>query len=304
VKPIRQTQLIECLIGVTTAPTQRQTRFWVKRGGPKETPVKPESTRDAKAVHVLVAEDNSINQRVALGLLDKLGFRSEAVANGKEVLKALDLVAYDIILMDCQLPELDGYKTTIEIRQREAHRNNGRNKRSYIIAMTAHAARGAREKCVAAGMDDYLSKPVRLTDLGAAMQRALSYLQVSAVTRSGGDGEDALDPQAIATLRELRQPGKPDPVAELIEMFLRDTPVRLEEMKAAVAQYDPIRLSAMAHNLKGCASSIGASQMAVLCGELEARADAKSVQSAAHVFKRVEAEFTRVREALDLLKPI
>src|SRR6185295_11115552 len=136
-----------------------------------------------KPFHILVAEDNTINQRVAIGLLEKLGFRSEAVANGKEVLKAMELVSYDIILMDCQLPELDGYKATMEIRQRE--RSNGSTRRTYISAMNAHAVRGAREKCLAAGMDDYISKPVQLTELDAVLQRGINYLQTAVADTNG-----------------------------------------------------------------------------------------------------------------------
>jgi len=299
VKPVKQSQLVECLIGITGSTSQHETRFWLDR---KDRPVDlPASAKTLqgrdKPFHILVAEDNTINQRVAIGLLEKLGFRSEAVANGKEVLKAMELVSYDIILMDCQLPELDGYKATMEIRQRE--RSNGSTRRTYIIAMTAHAVRGAREKCLAAGMDDYISKPVQLTELDAVLQRGINYLQTAVADTNGSPQEGVVDPNTIATLRTLRSADRPDPVAELIDLFIRDTPVRIEEMRSAATQYDHARLAAAAHNLKGCASSIGAHKMAALCGELEERAESKAIQVATRLLGKVEREFERVRNALE-----
>jgi PAS domain S-box-containing protein len=302
VKPIKQSQLIECLLSITSATPQHETRFWLDRKEETVSPAAPRST-GTKPFHILVAEDNTINQRVATGLLEKLGFRSEAVANGAEVLKAMELVSYDIILMDCQLPELDGYKTTIEIRRREAQRNNGPGKRTQIIAMTAHAVRGAKEKCLAAGMDDYISKPVQLKELDAVLRRAISQLQAASVNPNGRpSAEHAVDPDSIAALRKLRRADGPDPVVELIDLFVRDTPARIAEMRLAATQYDHTRLAAEAHNLKGCASSIGAHQMATFCGELEERAEAKAIQVATRLLQKVADEFERVRAALELEK--
>jgi PAS domain S-box-containing protein len=303
VKPIKQSQLVECLLSITSATPQHETRFWLDRKDRPVTPATSFRTTGAAPFHILVAEDNTINQRVAIGLLEKLGFRSEAVANGKEALKAMELVSYDIILMDCQLPELDGYKTTIEIRRREAQRNNGPGKRTHIIAMTAHAVRGAREKCLAAGMDDYISKPVQLKELDAVLQRGISQIQAASASTNGRqNAEHVVDPDTIAALRTLRRADRPDPVAELIDLFVRDTPARIAEMRSAVTQYDCTRLAAAAHNLKGCASSIGAHKMATLCGELEEHAEAKAIQVATRLVKKMEGEFEHVRTALELEK--
>ena len=128
-----------------------------------KTPVIPPPSR--KPVRILLAEDNLINQKVALGLLNNIGYKADVASNGLEVLAALDVRPYDLILMDCQMPELDGYETTHRIRTRPDTAS------MRIIAMTANAMRGESEKCLEAGMDDYLSKPVRLETLRDMLAR-------------------------------------------------------------------------------------------------------------------------------------
>ena len=304
VKPVKQTQLFDCLSKVVAASSQHETRFWLNR---KEEAARSPDQRPetVKRFHTLVAEDNPINQKVAIGLLDKLGYRAEAVANGLEVLKAIELVSYDIIFMDCQLPELDGYKTTMEIRQREAEANNGDRKRVYIVAMTAHAMRGAREKCLAAGMDDYISKPVQLEALRAVLDKALANAQRPATVSDSlnrAHVHGTLDHSALRTLRTLRDPNKPDPVVELIDIFLNDTPGKIREMQTAAARYDAQSLELIAHSLRGCASSGGASRMAILCSDLEDQAHTGSMQTALYLLKQLESEFLSVRAALELEK--
>jgi two-component system, sensor histidine kinase and response regulator len=124
-------------------------------------------------LRILLAEDNCTNQQVALGHLGKLGYRADAVASGREVLEVLNLISYDVILMDCQMPEMDGYEATRAIRKLEQSLENPCPWKSpvYIIAVTANAMQGDREKCLAAGMNDYLTKPVRTAELQAALER-------------------------------------------------------------------------------------------------------------------------------------
>jgi CheY-like chemotaxis protein len=134
---------------------------------------------------ILLAEDNTVNQQVALGLLETLGYGADAVANGVEVLEALNSLRYDVVLMDCQMPRLDGYETTRRIRQLELQGAAPLDRRNpvYIIAMTANAMEGDREACLAAGMDDYLCNPVQMTTLRKVLERAALELMSHNLTK-------------------------------------------------------------------------------------------------------------------------
>ena len=165
VKPVRQSVLFDCLVQVLTRPSNVETR--------KSAPfVRSTTPLSLQKERVLLTEDNAVNQQVALGNLRKLGYHADVAANGLEVLSALEREWYDIILMDCQMPDLDGYEVTKEIRQRER-----RGTRRWIIAMTANSMVGDREKCLTAGMDDYISKPLRGVELRAALERSTTRPQ-------------------------------------------------------------------------------------------------------------------------------
>jgi two-component system sensor histidine kinase/response regulator len=159
-KPISKAQLFKCLLSARS--------FWL----PAENEPSPSGVRrslneaNEKSLRVLLAEDNTVNQKVALGQLRQLGLRADSVANGLEVLEACNRVAYDLIIMDCQMPEMDGYETTRRLRDWE----RGSTRRT-IIAMTAGARQEDREQCLASGMDDYISKPVRLPELQEVIER-------------------------------------------------------------------------------------------------------------------------------------
>jgi two-component system, sensor histidine kinase and response regulator len=167
VKPVKKSRLLDCLVSAMGKNNTCQVRVAAA------TVFSGEPSLVLEKAHILLAEDNSVNQKVALARLQKLGYRADAVVNGVKVLEALRRLPYDLILMDCQMPEMDGYEATQAIRQREQslERPCPWNAPIYIIAMTAHAMEGDREKCLAVGMDDYLSKPVLVPELQAALER-------------------------------------------------------------------------------------------------------------------------------------
>jgi CheY-like chemotaxis protein len=171
VKPVKQSRLFDCLINATVKGPLCDTvaRWNLSADSAHSSGIAPE----LRQTRILLAEDNPINQAVTVGQLRKLGYGVHVVTNGVAALNTLEFVPYDIILMDCQMPELDGYEAARAIRVREKCPDHGADRRSpiHIIALTANAMEGDREKCLAVGMNDYLTKPVRLDALKAALER-------------------------------------------------------------------------------------------------------------------------------------
>ncbi|HSA03014.1 MAG TPA: Hpt domain-containing protein, partial [Candidatus Paceibacterota bacterium] len=205
-----------------------------------------------------------------------------------------------------QMPEMDGYEATRMIRHREAEaaKSGAQIKTHHIIAMTANALQGDREKCLAAGMDDYLCKPVQLNELQAALERAFKTVNpgAAAAPLPQESGEEILDPRVLAELRELREPDMPDPLAELIDLFLKDAPSRLQKVRTAIEQNDPNALCAAAHSLKGSASNLGARRMAEICMNLEKQARVGFLADAPDLLQGVEQEYVKVQAALEAEK--
>jgi len=298
VRPIRQSRLLDCLVSVMSASGAASAQ--PATAGADAAP--GFDVNAARHVRILLAEDNPVNQQVALKQLKRLGFSADSVANGIEVLSALQRVPYDIILMDCQMPEMDGYEVTRRIRQSGSDSYIHLRAAPYIIALTANAMQGDREHCLALGMNDYMSKPLHLRELEAALQRAL--LKIKPASRpSSPDGSDAAGPEAldrtvIDGLKELREPGQPDPLAELIDLFLKDARPRMEKMETAATAGELLPLAAATHTLKGSASNLGARRLSNLCATLEKQAKAGEGDGARKTFGEVKAEFERVEELL------
>jgi CheY-like chemotaxis protein len=242
---------------------------------------------------VLVVEDNAVNQRVAVRMLETRGYRVDAVASGREAVDALAHIPYDLVLMDCQMPEMDGYAATAEIRRRE-RAQGAATRRTPIIAMTANALKGDAEKCLAAGMDDYLPKPVTVQRLEAALARW------SPQTRLGAP-EEVVDASIVALLRDLHREGRPDILAEVIAVYLCDTPPRLAALHEAVARADAEAVRRETYGLKGSSSQIGAVQVARLCADLEHQAGTTDWMGAMETLRRLDEAFGRVRAHLEAL---
>jgi CheY-like chemotaxis protein len=207
-KPVRQSQLFDCLTSVVGK--------WADSSRPAVAPscisnmaTRPtlQGVRPTSNKLILLAEDNIVNQKVAVRQLKQLGYRADAVANGWEALEALGRINYDLVLMDCQMPEMDGYEATAEIRRREGVGS----KHIPIVAMTAHALQGDRAKCIEAGMDDYISKPVRQDELTAVLERLLAGKGLDPSLAS------TLNPSITESLKQSREVlgNDPDEVAHI-----------------------------------------------------------------------------------------
>jgi signal transduction histidine kinase/CheY-like chemotaxis protein/HPt (histidine-containing phosphotransfer) domain-containing protein len=209
---------------------------------------------------VLVADDNLVNQQVAQRMLERFGFHVDVAGNGDMAVAMCRNRHYDLILMDCQMPVLDGYEATVRIRAEES---GGR--RVPVIALTANAMHGEREKCLAAGMDDFLSKPIRPQTLHEALQRWLR----------DGDHERAPAPVTAAVVAEPQDEMEAvrevfgDSFGELVGLFTLDSPKRLEGLRKAMEEQDQVMVGKLAHAMAGSCASIGAKTLSVMCRELE-----------------------------------
>ncbi len=303
VEPIRQSQLVDALVtvwGVRTqgVPAELVTYHTLAESRSRATP-SPTATGQPIRGRVLVAEDNVVNQKVAVRLLEKLGCRVDVAADGREVVHMLKMLPYDVVFMDCQMPNMDGYEATAEIRRRE-----GVDRRTPIIAMTAHAMEGDREKCLAAGMDDYLSKPVKPEELRAVLERWIvrSGQPSDAPVLGAGAAvvpEEPIDAGTLASRREPQEEREAAFLTRLIDEFLREAPSRMAALRGAMAQGDAQALAREAHRLKEGCSVFGSRQIIDLCRDLEAQGRTGLVDGADALLAQLESEFNRVRRALE-----
>jgi PAS domain S-box-containing protein len=297
-KPVRQRELQDCLKAVMGRQVVLEQDLKV---APLVTRHSLRESATYSRPRILVVEDNAVNQKVAVRMLDRSGYRADVAANGLEALDALYRIRYDAVLMDVQMPEMDGYEATAEIRRRESGRKDGL--RTPIIAMTANAMHGDREKALDAGMDDYVPKPVRREDLDAVLERwvARSPSEPEGEPLKDLLGEpsgDPLDSSILADLRELEGDGEPDLLFELAEMFASDSALRIEAMKRAIAKGEPATVKQMAHALKGSSSNMGARRMASLCERLQIASASQDLAAVPEMLDLLELEFARVRTAL------
>jgi CheY-like chemotaxis protein/nitrogen-specific signal transduction histidine kinase/HPt (histidine-containing phosphotransfer) domain-containing protein len=278
---------------------------------------------------ILLAEDNRVNQEVARQVLETLGCHVEAVSNGQEALDALANGPYDLVLMDCQMPVMDGYTATQVIRGEEAQEARDRPPqrqgigRMPIIALTAHAMLGDRERCLAAGMDDYLAKPFTTEGLRAVLERWLPKgASAEASTPIGGASGSAiglaskalglpvretspaldvggyLDREALNSLRDLDPTGATGLIGRLIETYLRDSAPMIDHLRDAAESHDHESVHFAAHTLKSSSAYLGATHLAALFIEIEALAKANSLDLVKGMLPEVFSEFDRVRQAL------
>ncbi len=286
--------------------------------------VQPQNTSDRAGGRLLIAEDNPVNQTVILTHVENLGYQADVVANGADALDALTRTPYALVLMDCQMPVMDGLTATVEIRRRE-----GGQRHTPIIAVTADSN---REQCLDAGMDDYLAKPIRQQELADAIARWITHrppknssenhngakAKRDARTQRGvynplenaelngtakEENADALSDETISErLAQLREECGAELVTVFIEMFVKDTAERLARLHGLAAQQDSNAVESEAHSLKGSCANLGFERMAALCHQLEAEAEAGLLTSAKEVLELLDFEFERLKPLLETEK--
>jgi len=245
---------------------------------------------NAKNLRVLVAEDNPVNQKVTLHHLNKLGIAAEVVSNGFEVLNAVSRFSYDIVFMDCQMPELDGYETTRLMRESE-----GNTKHTTIIATTANAMQGDRERCLSAGMDDYLAKPIIFDELHALVAKLTNQESDSDIHITL---DQVMDVKVLDNLHSLEQNGVAHLAEEVLEIYLSHAPTCLQEMKEAFEKKDSAKLARASHTLKGSSSTLGMKRMTEICSELEMKSKRGGLSGANDLIKKAENELERISHAV------
>jgi two-component system, sensor histidine kinase and response regulator len=313
-KPVKQSQLFNTLTAIMAVAADGS-------GPPAIQPYRRRPAREIKSrvpaplrerTRILLVEDNQVNQQVALRMIERMGYKADAVANGREALETLARLEYDVVLMDCQMPEMDGYGATREIRRRE-----GGSRHTTIIGVTAHALAGDREDCLKAGMDDYLAKPVTPQDLVEVLDRWV--LKIHRSNSDGGPGSPSVEPartvpivsglptiddQVLARLRAFDDQGESTFVSGLIRMFLADLRLRLEEIRSASAAGNAHAVNRAAHALKGASGELGAARMRELCARLEEDTAKGSLNDTEELIRALEEEANHVRVAMEAVESV
>jgi len=258
-----------------------------------------ESPADIDA-HVLLVEDNIVNQKVATLLLTRLGCRVSVANHGREAVDAVCAGDFDVVLMDCQMPVMSGFEATQEIRVID----DPKRRSIPIVAMTANAMAGDRERCLVVGMNDYLSKPVQREALRKMLERWTTPNSSRNGTNRSTEMKDdnnreTLDRDVLETLRELSGDDEPSLFAELVQIFLDDTPVRLEAIEAAFASADADGIGRAAHALKSSAANLGALALSEMFRDLEQAGREHDIERAGSLIHSVRDEYGRVKEALN-----
>ncbi len=285
-KPVKVSALRDALLAaIAPAP--------VKAAAPAREPWAADmATR--LPLRILLADDNVVNQKVAVKMLSRLGYRADVVNDGLEALEALARQRYDVLLLDVQMPVMDGFEAARRITARWPV-----GVRPRIIGMTALALAGDRERCLEAGMDDYISKPVRSEHLQAALERSAPAAPAVAVAPPAGP---AVDDEVIASLRDLQDPDEPDFVTELVDVLLADAPDRLAAIGEAIAAGDARTVNRTAHSMKSSCGNLGARGLSGLLADIERKGAEGDLEAARPLLAAAHVEFERVRVALLALR--
>ncbi|MBW2489764.1 MAG: response regulator, partial [Deltaproteobacteria bacterium] len=306
-KPVKQSQLYDCLVTVAglrneKAPEQPMSIFT------RHTI----SERQQRSARILLAEDNITNQKVAMSTLKNFGYSADIVKNGKEAVDAIKKIPYDIVLMDCQMPGMDGYEATNEIRKWEKELKDGSadrsgsnlesstgSKRVPIIAMTAHALKGDREKCLNAGMDDYIAKPIHPKKLCDIIEKWLNEsegrLEAEVVNESLP--KDVIFDKGSFFDRLL---GDEDLAKEILKGFIEDSLCQIRSIKEAFDNKDTNVIYRQAHSLKGAAANISATAFKEIAYQIEIAGETGDLIKAASLIPKLDEQFEALKHRLNL----
>ncbi len=282
-KPVgaaRLLEMIEALLAGQPAPARQSSM----------ADIAPASVADPRGGSALVVDDNELNRRVALEMVRRLGLSARAVGSGAEAIDAAARERFDYILMDVQMPDMDGFEATARILAIPAE------KKPRIVAMTANALPGDRERCLSAGMSDYVTKPVRPAALAAALRR---HYEGTPGTGERSGITDVLDAGVLEDLRMLEETSGASLIADLAASFRADVPARIEDLRAAVLAQDLPQIRSLAHRLRGSAGAVGANRVFVTATEIEMGAASTSVLAMTSLVDHLAKETSRAIDALE-----
>jgi signal transduction histidine kinase/DNA-binding response OmpR family regulator/HPt (histidine-containing phosphotransfer) domain-containing protein len=307
-KPVRQSDLYNCLATVMGRATDDYglvTRHSLSEKAP---------TLQGR---ILLAEDNPVNQEVILAMVESLGCSGEIAGDGQEAIEKVTMGEYDLVLMDCQMPRKDGYEATTEIRRREDAAPGGR--RIPIVALTANAMEGDRERCLTSGMDDYLSKPVGREALRTVLERWLGgrvgpvppgvtaaatpapHTPHAAAAPATPEDGAPIDMKTLESMRPLQHPGQPDVISRVVGLYLASAPEVVKDLQTAAERGETATVYRLAHSLKSSSAMVGALRLSALCKALEGRARGAPDGTVPDGLQEIETEYARVIEALGKL---
>ncbi|HEU4852088.1 MAG TPA: response regulator [Telluria sp.] len=294
IAPVRAGDLFDCIA--------RAPRHAARAEPAPVIPDRPAPDIATRRRKVLLAEDNPVNVDVATAMLDAMGLDVQCVNNGEEALNAVRNGSYELVLMDCQMPVMDGFAATAEIRRHE--HLNGRSRKLPVVAITANALQGDRESCLAAGMDDYLSKPFTQQQLAAVLSRWIALPVAATVHHDdarpapAADKRDAINRHALDNIRALSDDRGPAIVRKVVSAYVDDTPQHLQTLRRAISGNDAERLRSAAHSLKSSSANVGAETLAQMCKQMEHLGRTETTEGADTILSDMEQEFQAVRHSL------
>jgi PAS domain S-box-containing protein len=287
-KPVRHPELLDILSAILGNHRQKQSNAHVNARS------SPDKSRNN--IRILLAEDNIVNQRVAQSMLQKLGYHTDTVGNGTEAIKALEMMPYDLVLMDVQMPEVDGFEATRRIRD---PRSSVLNHEIPVIAMTAYAMKGDKERCMEAGMNDYISKPVSVKALTETLKKWHSVTQNES-KGSGPPGKvhEPVD-SPVFDIQTLYERGMDKDLARsLIQIFLEDMPKQIEALRASIEKGELDRISWYAHNIKGTSANIGGMSLSTIAAEIEKAGNKSQIDEISADMAELEKQYELLAEEL------